>query len=1248
MLDDLELSLMAFPQSWTKATGTLAVNLIVLPVGDPTGPVGSVPVFAGTTLKLTAQLLTGGALPSTTATSALSAPYAAAPPAVALPLLRSMATRLPTGATLTTGKVTAAQAPPATVRVMKALPTSYTQAFPFSRPRDPALFVVGDGYGCAVEAQAPPITVPSQPKPPPPPPTIAWGQLLSYILRQPLLAQACGLLYQTQLALPATLVKDVSWIHFSIDTSVASNPFASDVAANPDSVRSYAARLPPLNGDRRLFAAALFPVVPTTSALLAGPDAEAQIYDDGFAQIVHAFQPPTFDAATGAGGIPPGAEAGIQLAWDDEQVTIWLDRQIGVLRDRATHATTPTTAESPLGVVGYRIDVSPSGANAWASLCGVTGNLPFSAGSSTGAGATTLPPGTELTVTPSPVRAQPTGSGPSAEPTWLPLYFAAWRGASLVTDDPTYGALNPPDKAPPPGQPIGNSFNTKLPSTALRPANLPPAPSYGQSYDFRVRLVDLSGGGPSLIDGPVHPGLAPIATAPFRRYIPPKALVVATTPAPPPLPAKPVAVRTITKLAVQRPRIGYPEALFAGVDPSQFEGAALTALVNSAFAGNASAGVPDPDVDRFSVVVEAAIPDHDAGPPGALPGDIDGAKWRIIYSVSETFPGPGDPVVQLALSYVDTLNVAAMSPPSDGATTLPIPTARDVRIRLVPLLAAKSGYYGEAVPPPGPSSDYIVRKEAASETGLFPFVPVQQLRAAYLQPGGDLGALIAQSFGLEANGLTLTGAPGVRTVFAVSGALRATLSPDLSSITFANGSELLGHWIVALTIDIARDWTWDGFAAPGLSLSRNGATPPIATLVYPGVIAPTALGDVANPADRTTTQIVFLDAIDPQPAPGAFPVVLNPSYSVTASFRTAPAITQTWTTLQLPIVTTPALTPKIVASGIAESAYVAAPDYSSTEQRDRFLWIEFDAPIADTADDTYFGRVLAYGPDPLLAGALLPPNHAPDTEPEPPLAIDPETVRVVFAGEDTDESGLAAMTELTPASATSSGPEGVHYLLPLPAGLTPDALALFGFWTYEFRVGHAQKWSTAQGRYGRPLRVAGVQHPPPPLVCTIWRNDNALTVTAPFATTLLNGVPAISLAAGDPQTALWFMLYTQVTQTDGASQRNILIGRTLGSVMTVTTPGVPPALLPNREPRGRATFQQTQIAAMLGLLGLPATAPLSALAVEILPGPIHTPTGGLFAAAPNAAVAAPDPLGAGLGSLRILRTSPLTTAPAIC
>ena len=287
MLDDLELSLLAFPQEWTEATRTHALNLIVLPVGDPTGPIGTVPVFGGTTLKLVAHLQSGDALPTTGATAPLSVPYSAVPPTAALPLLKSMRSRLPSGATVTTGKITAAQAPPATVRVMKSLPPSYTQAFPFSRPRDPALFVTGDGYGCAVEAQAPAITVPSQPKPAPPPNSISWGQILSYIVRQPLLAQACGLLFKTMLTIPANLTRDTAWVYFSIDTSTATNPFAADVASNPDHVRSFAARLPALSKDRRVFAATLFPLLPTTSVLLATPDQEAQTYDDGFAQVVH-------------------------------------------------------------------------------------------------------------------------------------------------------------------------------------------------------------------------------------------------------------------------------------------------------------------------------------------------------------------------------------------------------------------------------------------------------------------------------------------------------------------------------------------------------------------------------------------------------------------------------------------------------------------------------------------------------------------------------------------------------------------------------------------------------------------------------------------------------------------------------------------------------------------------------------------------------------------------------------------------
>ena len=1218
MLDNLELSLMAFPQSWNSTTHQLAVNLLVLPVGDPLGPVGSVAKFAGTTLRLTIRLMTGEALPASGTPAALALPFSAVPPPGAVTLLTGMQARLPAGATITTGKVSAADAPAPTLRVKKALPPSYMQAIPFSRPRDPALFVIGDGYDCAVKAQDPGITLP------PPKPTIAWGQLISHILHQPALAEACGFVYRTSITIAPELVADVSWISFAIDASNPANPFVADLAI-PDVIRSYAARLPPLGRSRKLFAASLFPVVATPDANLAVPDLEAQTYDDGFAQVIHCHQPPTVDTATGGTtGLAPGAEAGMQIAWDDEQVTIWLDRSVGLLRDRATN--TSHNPEAPLGVLGYRVDVREATAAAWNPLCAVTGNLPFSGANPTGAGST---PSGELFINPAPIRSQVAGA--AGEPGWLPLYFAAWRGTSLVTADETLAKLNPP---PPPG-------TRPPPPSALKGVPVTP-PRYGHDFQFRVRLADLSGGGPTLGDAPEHPGLVPIGTCPFRRFIPPKALEITATPAPPPLPARPSPVRTITKLVVGRPHIGYPEAIFAGVPTATFEGASLSALIAAALASGRAIGVPDPDVDRFRVTVEAAIPDHDTGSQGILPGDLDGTKWRIVYSVVEDFPAGPDPSVTLALDYVDTHDIAAMTPPADGALTLPIPTARDIRLRLTPLSAVKSNYYGTPTPPDGIVTDFVTRQEAASEAALFPIDPPNQLRACWLQPGGNLPALLAQSFGLVDNGLTLAGIPGHRTVFAASGALRGTLAPDRSALTLATENELLDHWIVALTLDLARDWTWEGFSAPALTVTRDGAV--IGTFTFPTAVGDSALGDLTHTADRSTTRLVFLDAISPHPAPHAFPDVLNPVYSVTAHFPTAPALNVNYNTLRLPITTPPEQTPKIVSTGIVESSYVAAVDYSSTAPRDRFLWIEFDAPIADKGDDAYFARVLAYGPDPLLAVDLLPPRHAPNTEPEPPLAIDPEAVRRIFAGEDIDEAGLDAMTPLIPAKAAASGPDGVHFLLPLPPGVAPDALDLFGFWTYEFRVGHTRKWSTAQGRFGRPLRVAGIQHPAPQLTCTVLRTNTGITVTAPYATTLLDGQPAFDLRRGDPQTALWFMLYAQVTQTDGTSRRNVLLGRQLATLLPQPVGARPGATAhgQNREPRGVATFPASSISSALSLLGLPANSPLSVLCVEVLPGAIRV-------LRDDGAVAVQeDPLGQQLGQRRILRTSPLTAVPAIC
>ena len=105
----------------------------------------------------------------------------------------------------------------------------------------------------------------------------------------------------------------------------------------------------------------------------------------------------------------------------------------------------------------------------------------------------------------------------------------------------------------------------------------------------------------------------------------------------------------------------------------------------------------------------------------------------------------------------------------------------------------------------------------------------------------------------------------------------------------------LNHWIVALSIDLARDWTWEGFATPAMTVSRDGAV--IGTFTFPTAVGGSALGDLTHPADRSTTRLVFLDAISPDPAPGAFPAVLKPVYSVKAHFPEAPAITHAYTTL---------------------------------------------------------------------------------------------------------------------------------------------------------------------------------------------------------------------------------------------------------------------------------------------------------------------------------------------------------------
>jgi hypothetical protein len=293
------------------------------------------------------------------------------------------------------------------------------------------------------------------------------------------------------------------------------------------------------------------------------------------------------------------------------------------------------------------------------------------------------------------------------------------------------------------------------------------------------------------------------------------------------------------------------------------------------------------------------------------------------------------------------------------------------------------------------------------------------------------------------------------------------------------------------------------------------------------------------------------------------------------------------------------------------------------------------------------------------------------------LVLDPELMRVITPGQSDDRAGLDAMTALEQASDSN-----VHFLLPLPPGVDPADPELFGFYSYELRIGHAgdphdhRWWSTAQGRFGRPLRVNGVQHPAPGLACHAGRFRNVANIhtqrlstfvlaTATYATPMLEGRPLVH-PWDVPKTTLYFFLYAQVVQADAASNRNVLLiqreGQFLGGSDGKRGGNVPGALLLSQRDRlGRAVFSEREIEDRLTQLGLPVDLPLSVLAVELLPPgvgsdlpkpkpklSVQAESTGNVATAEAPADQSPDPLGLSYRPRRILRASPLVPVAAIC
>jgi hypothetical protein len=1311
---DPRFSLLTFPQDFDGAT--LRLRILVVPRlsatwnGDPLQPVAldpgiANPPFADADLQFEARTLNGfDKFPNDGAPDFVSPlPEASGKIPDARKLFGELVTPLADRFKLSAGPPRLAPAADDKLGLNKYLPLSYRRSFLFTGPRT-AGAKTDDSYHCAVKAPkgVNPAFVPT-------PNTVSWGQIYAYCLRHQELARRVGLIREASYPLQPHEFEHGGYLYVGLADG---SDYAAEVKADGTFLKCYAARIPALKGGetRQLFAAVQFPVIssvpgpPTAPGNFDAVFIEAADYDDGFAKIVHAVQPVSQNLlAEEPDGVAPVNDIGIRLGWDDEQILIWQNRQ---LTPDKTVPDPTQRLDAPMGVFGYRVDARVHLEPDWHSLVEVHCRGEIRLGGITLGGPGDPP--FELAVEVHPMQLD----GDQANGRfWLPSYLAQWNGKSLVLPDEDAAALYKTEQQkvqppPPPGTIPAPSGPARL-GRLYEPIGLNQVPlRYGKTYELRVRLMDLTSGGPDVRAKPLHDSAAPVASVPFRRHVVFEPVRIADIPKLPD--DQDPALFTRNELQVSRPLLGYPSVVFTGkyADPIPLLQAASDAAI--ANPPHERFGIPDPDAQRVRIEVEIRTLRMD----NLL--SLSGTEPYVhFYTTERAFPAIFDQARVIPLEFRDA-HVLRFSDPNnimgftqaeiDALDQIVLPTARNIRLTIRAVADDDAAYFAPAAHV-GKPIQLRVRRDAQDETGLIaPTGEADKIRGVYLQPDpvtlfdGTLTSLLfarrtpdtpaiiqrlAQEIGVEHKGMTLVGRKGERVVFGCSRRIRNTLAPDSSSITFAAKEDLINHWIVAITLKLNRDWTWDGLADTSFEIFRtrrfkadppgdaddNGGKP-----IGDWEVKRVASIQSLEAPDRSQTRLIFLDAVEPKstlklvgdPNATRFPDLIELDYRIEPRFSVKPGADdgpEVLPHLELPVTTPPTQLPRIVSAGVALSKYKRDQTYSSTEPRRRYLWLELAEKPRDP-NDTYFVRLLGYAPDPLISDDRpetgIPPEEA-------PLAIDPELIRVIAPDATDDGAGLTAMTAMEPG-----GNAGLHFLVPLPPGLNAASPELFGFFTYELRVGHAKIWSTAQGRFGRALRVTGVQHPPPTLFCTCQRSQTELTVEAPYAQAVLNGK---NITADPPRTRIWALLYAQVRQADGKDYRNVLlddralrlIPRLRGRHFDLS--GHVTVGLQNVDAPARAftSWSQDEIMQLLGDLGLPTDSALSVLCVEMMP---TTATLRQQASAGNVnndfvtavrqsrsgesaagiAEAAPDvrPLSDALGHFRILRTSPLTAVPAVC
>ncbi|MDQ3022601.1 MAG: hypothetical protein M3R36_18860 [Bacteroidota bacterium] len=1197
------------------------------------------------------------------------------------------------------------------VSIRKYLPETYRNAFNFTKPRT-KYAVTGDEYQCAVNNHAEPSDKKTNRE------KISWGKAVALCLRNPLLAEKAGLIYHATIDLPAGTFDEGGWLYIAFDSQCA---FA---AIAPDLIKQYAARIPALKdiSERTLFAAVQFPVTSGAVISEAGYDEiirEAIVYDDGFAKIVHANQPVNhYLLKENDSSNPPLKDVGIRIGWDDEQLTIWQNRQM-----KQKEENTDLKVDAPLGVFSYCIDAKKTTDQKWFSQNSIMapgdiivqqGNIKIVSKDQK------LELGSEVHAT-SHGRSRDEGF-------WLPMYFVNWLGNSLAIPDKDAEEINQLTAANTEAtenkytSPSGydstiltpaqindkiedykknNTINT-IPKKTFNPYIQVPDHAvsliYGNTYNFRIRLMDISGGAAPLSKDPIHGAQKPVAELHFKRHTGAGPLnilnVQDTLNSVNPLQDVP-DVSVIEKivdinnpvLTIERPKLGYPAVVFTGKYQNPDAVTRLKAILQNLPANvqktAVNIGLPDPDVKSFKVRVEINSLEMD----NAL--SATGKESYVkLYEKTFSFNNDVDQAFDLKIIYrnYNQLPFNGSFKEEEAADELLLPKGRQIRATFIPLVDMANNIYADESIAFGKTVIFTAFKKSDNETSLLS--PIDEgVKAMYLQPESDGHvppaiqseqkqsvssstpvelSRIADALNVSATNLTLEGQKGERVQFGCSKLMRHSLAPDSSSISFTSLAEIFNHWVVAVQYTLNRDWSWDGLEVESFSVFRKMRFE--SQLKYePEELAGTInVSRTANinsltGAQRDHTMLIFLDAFDPKKKNNVFPEEIFLSYRLVPNLKqgmgNVPGVNPV--AVHLPVTIIPQQVPELISAGIALSPYIKDEEkYTYTDTRQKFLWLEMKESLKDP-NDNYYVRVTANAPDPMLC--LVDDSIMFNIPQEPPLNVNPEKIRIIIPGMDNDFAGMGAMQEMIEEQKADAR----FYMVPIPPGLHASSDELFGFFTYEIRVGHKKElWSTTQARYGRPLKVNGVQHPAPALMCNASRRKykpfpslpviNEIAVTAPFANAVLNGK---NVAAMPPQTSLWCFLYAQVRQADGKSYRNILLD---SREMNYT-----PAKFQKDEGNryGGTAFRQNEISDMLSKIGLPVSSSLSVLCVEMFPLENRwrmLNRHDLFGVAnnqfeePNNAEGERDlqnnynPLVEGLGRFRIYRTSALIATENIC